>query len=63
MGAKKIMQNEKNSCDGYDGKSARLFVLAFDAFMQTQPCENSALVKMSKERQYEFRISSRCICL
>lgn len=48
MGAKKIMLNEKNSCDGYDGKSARLFVLAFDVFMQTQPCENSALVKMVK---------------
>lgn len=48
MGAKKIMLNEKKSCDGYDGKSARLFVVAFDAFMQTQPCENSARVKMVK---------------
>jgi hypothetical protein len=48
MRAKKIMLNEKNSCDGYDGKSARLFVVAFDAFMQTQPCENSARVKMVK---------------
>ena len=45
MGAKKIMLNEKNSCDGYDGKSARLFVVAFDAFIQTK---NSALVKMVK---------------
>ena len=42
------MLNEKNSCDGYDGKSARLFVLAFDVFMQTQRCENSARVKMAK---------------
>lgn len=48
MGAKKIILNEKNFCDGYDGKSARLFVVAFDAFMQTQPCENSAPVKMVK---------------
>ena len=48
MGAKKIMLNEKNSCDGYDGKSARLFVVAFDAFMKTKPCGNSARVKMVK---------------
>ena len=39
---------EKKSCDGYDGKSARLFVVAFDAFIQTQSCKNSALVKMVK---------------